>query len=349
VNEPYDVKTLSRGIFKNEHVPVVPWPRMILCAIATLSPILVGIYKDELPVAIFGALSGFLVALNDHLGSLRHRLWVTTVSAFILTVAFALGFYLRGEPIAYAIVVGLISYWIGLLGGEGAELERAILFALIGFITAYTTPGLTADFLQVMGLYAFIAYVCLMVGGPAVFFLGRHKRAETFERLRHSLRRTLTRQYEKHTHAVVFVVTVLFSVWFSRHLEIGHGSWVTVTVLIVLRPDRRMTIYKTLQRFLGTFAGVLAADLVLMSHPALFILIAMMTLCAFVIPWAILRNYGLTSFFITLFVVFILEIAVHDGGTQMATLRLAATFVGCLLSLAGVGLARVTDRILMLF
>lgn len=344
------VKNIYRNVFKTAEVSKPPWPRMILCALATMVPIGWGWLHGELAIAVFGGLVGHLLSLNDHLGDLKHRLWVTTLSAVILAAGFWLGLQLShvegssGSVFSYYLVVGLVSYWLGLLGGDGAELERAVLFALIGFISSFTTPTLTPDLIPRIIPYALIGYVCLMIGGPVIYFVGRYEAIAGHASLRHSLRRSFTKRLEKHIHAICFVLMVLVSVWISGRIGIGHASWITITVLIILRPDRTLTVYKTLQRFFGTLVGVLVADVIVMLHPQVAMMIAILGICAFVIPWAVLKNYWISSFFVTVFVVMLLELAARHGTLHVATLRLEATSIGCALSLIGVGLSRMMDR-----
>ncbi len=345
MTEPYIVKNLYRNVFKTEPVLETPWPRMILCSVGTLFPLLVGLYNHELSFAIFGAITGHLLSLNDHMGSLLHRLWVTTLSALIIAIGFGLGLHVQTEVTAYYLIIAGVAYWLGLLGGEGAELERAVLFALIGFITAASTPGLTVEFAPRILPYAVLAYAILMIGGPIVYFIGLRIQSAQQTSLRNSLRISFTTKYEKHVHAICFVLTLLFSVWLARRIGFEHGSWITVTILIVLRPDRKLTIYKTLQRFFGTLAGVVIADLVILASPPVAVFFVLVGVCTFVVPWALLRSYALSSLFVTIFVVSLLEIATHHGTLHVATLRLEATFAGCVLSLLGVGLAKMVDRI----
>ncbi len=334
-----------RQIFKGEAVVQTPWPRMILCAVATLLPLAIGFMEGEIGIAIFGGLSGYMLALNDHLGTLLHRAWVTSLSFFILCVGFALGAHFRHDPLAYILMLGGVSYWLGLLGGEGAELERAVLFSLIGYITAYTTPLINPEVLPALFRYSLMSYACLVIGGPIVYLITRHKAAE-FARVRHSLKVSLTLKYERHVYAACFTASVLAAVWFASEFKVEHGSWVAITVLIVLRPDRLLTVYKTLQRFFGTLVGVLCADVIVVLRPEAIVIILLLTICAFIIPWAILKNYWLTSFLVTVFVVLLLELA-SGGGRNLrnGNLRLEATFLGCCLSLIGVGLSRFADRV----
>lgn len=337
---------MFKAVFRGETVTNPPWPRMILCAVATLVPLIAGVLRNEVGAAIFGGLTGYLLALNDHMGTLKHRLWVTTLSALIIVIGFGLGQHFQNNSTAYVIVLGLVAYWLGLLGGEGAELERAVLFSLIGYITAFSTPAITEAVLGGLFFYSCLAYLCLMIGAPIVFLLGRREAAD-YAGLRQSLRISLTLKSERHLHAFTFGLTVLFSVWFARNFEVDHGSWITVTVLIVLRPDRMLTVYKTLQRFFGTLFGVLVADLIVLVHPPIWAILIGCAVCAFTIPWAMLKNYWLTSFFVTVFVVLLLEISTgQQAGLHVGTLRIEATTIGCSMSVLGVGLARALDRIL---
>ncbi|MGZ3722002.1 MAG: FUSC family protein, partial [Bdellovibrionales bacterium] len=91
---------------------------------------------------------------------------------------------------------------------------------------------------------------------------------------------------------------------------------------------------------IGTAAGVLFYEFAMQMPLNSTVLTAWVMLCAFIIPYTLKRNYFYASFFVTTFVVALLEIAIVSQGTAqpdatMAFLRLKATLAGCILSILG--------------
>lgn len=115
-------------------------------------------------------------------------------------------------------------------------------------------------------------------------------------------------------------------------LDLAHGYWLPLTVLVVLQPDYGSTRLRAGQRVLGTLAGSLLASVLLwlaLPPPVLF---AAMAATMFGFAFWLKRNYGYAVFFITLFVVLITE--TETKVTLGFTLeRLAITAAGGLLAL----------------
>lgn len=115
-------------------------------------------------------------------------------------------------------------------------------------------------------------------------------------------------------------------------LDLAHGYWLPLTILVVLQPDYGSTRLRAGQRVAGTLAGsLLASGLLWLALPPP-VLLAAMAVTMFCFAFCLKRNYGQAVFFITLFVVLITETATKV--TLGFTLeRLAATLAGGLLAL----------------
>jgi uncharacterized membrane protein YccC len=115
-------------------------------------------------------------------------------------------------------------------------------------------------------------------------------------------------------------------------LDLAHGYWLPLTVLVVLQPDYGSTRLRAGQRVLGTLAGsLLASGLLWLALPPP-VLFAAMAVTMFGFAFWLKRNYGYAVFFITLFVVLITE--TETKVTLGFTLeRLAITGAGGLLAL----------------
>ena len=84
-----------------------PWPRMVLCALSVTLPLMVGLYRQELRIAITGALFGFIMILNDHFGPLGQRI-IHLITAFMfITTGFLLGMLLSDHQ--WLLLVALFA------------------------------------------------------------------------------------------------------------------------------------------------------------------------------------------------------------------------------------------------
>lgn len=317
-----------------------PWPRMILCALGTGLPLIVGLIHGTVGLSIYGALIGYLLALNDHLGEISHRLWVTVLTFILMMVGFAGGFILRGQPeLFYLILAGLV-YWLGILGGNGAELERGVLFSVVGLVIIYFSPAVPMQIIPSLFFYCLISFVTMLIGIPVIYFIKKTGPVQ-FAKLRTSLSLSLTKQREKHIHAACYTAMALLSVGIAYALHIQRGYWVTVTVLLVMRAERTQSIYKTLQRLFGTAFAVLLCDLVSPYISVPGVLIGIIVCCAFLLPLILKINYLYASFVLTIMIVFLLELASSKYGDPLIPfLRLQATLIGCILSLIGSAISK---------
>lgn len=315
-----------------------PWPRMFICAFATGFPLVVGVLLHQLPLSIFGALVGFLLVLNDHLGTLGHRLWVMTLTFMFLLGGLFIGVMTHNHrPLLIPILLAL-TYWMGLMGGKGAELERAVLFGIFQ-ILAGAYSGAVGKYLSAILAYAFLGYLCVVVFLSLLVFLRRHN-PNPFVRLRSTLRSSLTTEKNRHLYAFSYSLAVLIALLVVDYFNIDHGYWAIGTVLIIMRPDAKQSLYRSVQRFFGTLLGVLVAEgLILIIHspwPAIMIL----TLISFWGPWALSRSYWLGSAVVAVMILLILDMpSLELGDIHTPLLRLQATGLGCLLSLLGVVIA----------
>jgi hypothetical protein len=326
-----------------------PWTQMTLCGFATCLPLAVGFFRFELVLSVYGALIGYFLALNDHPGPLKNRIAVTTLTFLIIVGGFGLGFVLHDEFILYRVGLTCLVYWLGVLAGEGAELERGFMFGAIGMVVAYSASGLLPSNGPLLLLYVTIGYFSMMVGMPILSLISDQKN-EPFKRLRDSFKESWTAKKEKHIHALSYALTTLLSVWISHYYSMERGYWITVTILLVMKPDRTQALYKIVQRLLGTALAVLLVHLIIKvqgnvhevrdPRPLIFLIVT----CAFGVPWAFKRNYWLVTFLATIMVVLLLELAVpQNGDAHLSLVRLQATLWGCLFVLCGSAFSKTLD------
>jgi hypothetical protein len=254
--------------------------------------------------------------------------------------------YFRSGPTHWIILI-IISYWLGVLSGEGAEMERAFLFASLSFVIAHSTPQFSSDLLLPLGLDVIVGYICVMIAMPFLTKVSKVK-PRAFKGIVESLKKSWTRKLENHIHAFSYALTVFLAAFLTEIFNVERGYWVTITVLLVMRPDRTQSVYITLQRLIGTLLGVLVAEAVIHSFDYLTALVVGVAVCAAAVPWASAKNYLLVAFFATIMVVFLLELNMHQQlDTHLPWVRLHATILGCGLSLLGSLVAKTLDSLFL--
>ena len=92
-----------------------------------------------------------------------------------------------------------------------------------------------------------------------------------------------------------------------KTLNLSHGYWLPLTILVVMQPDYGSTRLRAGQRVFGTLAGGVLASLLLWLALPKAVLVTAMAVTMFWFAFFLKRNYGYAVFFITLFVVLITE------------------------------------------
>jgi Fusaric acid resistance protein-like/FUSC-like inner membrane protein yccS len=167
------------------------------------------------------------------------------------------------------------------------------------------------------------------LGSPAVLMLP--------QRAADSLRRVLMTARDRRSsafrHAVRLAVVLPVAEALSHVLPWQRGYWVTLTALVILKPDYAATTQRGLARLGGTGAGVvLAGLLVVVIHPSGLALSVSVGVIAWVAYASFAASYALYSFAVTALVVLLLT---PVGGETLSTVadRGLDTIVGGVLAL----------------
>ncbi len=159
-----------------------------------------------------------------------------------------------------------------------------------------------------------------------------------------ALRANLTPDSAVWRHAVRTAVMVAGSDLVVRLAGFAHGYWVSLTVLVVLRPDFASTFQRAVLRVLGTVIGLVVATELLHWIPGgTWYLIALVALAYFGVRLAGPGNVGLTAVSLSALVVVLLAL---NGVAPVQTLvdRSTATLVGGALALSASLLLPVWER-----
>jgi len=321
------------------------WSQVILCGLATCVPLLVGLYLGYPTSGIYGALIGYFLTINDHFGAIRHRVIVLTLTFLLILAGATLGLLLTGKAIAYLVVLAVLVYWIGLMGGEGAELERAILFATIEMIVTYDSPSFSVTRAPLILGFSLMGYI-FVVGAAIVHSRLSKKPPTTFAKLTASLKGPLASKPERHLHAFSYMLITLISVYLVNTYNIPRGYWAVITVLLVMKPGRRNSLNRSFQRFFGTGLGVMATEPLIYFIKTPLPIMLLIGVCSALVPWASKKNYWLMSVLTSMVVILLLDLAaIERGDLYTPLLRLENTALGCLLGAVGVLISKILSEL----
>jgi len=120
-------------------------------------------------------------------------------------------------------------------------------------------------------------------------------------------------------------------VWAYQYFQLPHGYWLPFTMVVILQPDFGATRARAAQRVAGTVAGSLVATGLIWLHLPSSVNLALIGITAFGYAYVVRRNYGTAIFFVTIFVVLLLE-GGSGGHAHIAIERVLATCAGTALA-----------------
>jgi uncharacterized membrane protein YgaE (UPF0421/DUF939 family) len=155
----------------------------------------------------------------------------------------------------------------------------------------------------------------------------RQRLAEAGRTVRHELRR----ESPILRHALRVAVVVAVTDGITKVLNVQHGYWAALTVMMVMRPDFSQTFSRGVARFAGTLVGVaLASAVVELTHPGPWVAAVLAVACTSALYLVMQSGYLVASTLITAYIVFLLSM---DGLALASTVRerVALTLLGGLI------------------
>lgn len=111
-------------------------------------------------------------------------------------------------------------------------------------------------------------------------------------------------------------------------VPLQRSYWMLLTVAIVLKPDFGSVFARAVQRGLGTLLGVVIGAGLLLVVPTGPYLLPFIAVFAATLPYAVRRNFGMFSTFLTPLAVLLIDLGSPQGSSILST-RLLDTLAGC--------------------
>ena len=311
-----------------------PGFKMLLSGLVITTPLIIGQINHELFVSMFGSLMALVLYLNDHFGSVIERIKHLVVTFIALMLSLAVGASVLGNTPVILVILFILSFLVGKSKDYGLELERMMLFIALNFLTA-SSEVVFYDKLQSLIMYAVLAFISYLVFAYLIFAFSHHTVSAI-----NSKRATIKKIMEQNRtlkFPLACAIVSCVGYMLAQFFQFAHANWIVGTALIVMLPDTYQSIYKGVQRLLGTALGVILAAIVLAYIHDPKILIALVFLCAFLMPSGLSKNYWVANVYIAALILFFLEIAIPQSITEhhLAFWRIADIALGSLLGVIG--------------
>ncbi|MEH1931891.1 FUSC family protein [Nostoc sp.] len=147
------------------------------------------------------------------------------------------------------------------------------------------------------------------------------------------LKENLTLDSAIFLHALRIGVSLTVGVILYSITNLPMGYWVTLTIMIVLKPNLGGTFQRFFQRVGGTILGAVLAAVLLATITSQPVLDTIILLTVFFGVSLIRFNYGYSVVFLSIFVLLIIDIG-HPIGWQFAGFRVLNTLIGAGLAFA---------------
>ncbi|MEH2411902.1 FUSC family protein [Nostoc sp.] len=147
------------------------------------------------------------------------------------------------------------------------------------------------------------------------------------------LKENLTLDSAIFRHALRIGVSLAIGVILYSITNLPMGYWVTLTIILVLKPNLGATFQRFFQRVGGTILGAVLAAVLLATITSQPVLDTIILLTVFFGISLIRFNYGYSVVFLSIFVLLIIDIG-HPIGWQFAGFRVLNTLIGAGLAFA---------------
>jgi hypothetical protein len=145
-------------------------------------------------------------------------------------------------------------------------------------------------------------------------------------------------------HATVVAIAAGASIVLAESLSLGHGYWVAVTILVVLRPLPEERTGYIIQRIWGTLLGAFIALVTIWLVPSGWLMPAALVFLVVLAAYAMSGNYFLQTAFLT--PMLMIFMSANDKGTaiELTIGRVLYTVVGVLIAALLAWVMHLTDR-----
>lgn len=132
---------------------------------------------------------------------------------------------------------------------------------------------------------------------------------------------------------ILSTIIYTLAIFPMKYLYTYHGLWIETTLLVVLLPDRKLSIKKIFNRIIGTITGTIIYIVLVFLIKGNIIVILSLTLVSTYLLVYPMKHYSIQAIFVTFFALSIDSIVYKQTDIFLGEYRILFTIIGALLAL----------------
>jgi uncharacterized membrane protein YccC len=317
---------------------------MLAAGLAVALPVAVGMLLDRPAEGLVGSLGALMISSSGNVGRLADRGTELLLSGLVALAGVCAGKELGARSVESSTAIVLVAFVVIALGSlrpAGAKARvQFVVTMIIGstLAAAPLTTALVAACFAAGAAFGAVLTLAAYGAGRLVLHLPRPDPARTPRPWRADAVawRARMRTWAGWEYPARMGACMAVAAFFVNVLPGSHTTWVLLTVVIVVQPDRRDAVTRTISRGLGTALGVGVGILLLQSVPS-WVVVAVVGLIAAVRGHLKAANYTAYSLVMTPLVLVLTSLG-HGAAAEVLLERVVDTALGCVISLV-VGIA----------
>lgn len=133
-------------------------------------------------------------------------------------------------------------------------------------------------------------------------------------------------------YALRVALGLSIGVFMFKYFNIDHGYWIPLTMIIVIQPYYGATRKKSIERIIGTVAGILLGGLIMLLPLPHQVFIGLLVIVSFFVAYFLRNNYKIGVFFVTIMMVILMQLS-QQGSWELIGWRILSTLIGAVLAI----------------
>lgn len=310
------------------------WQIPVLASICVGTPLLAGLYFDNLRYGLIACLGGLAILYLPSTGSITKRIMTLLICSFGFMVSFAFGQIFSFSLIVSVLTLGIyamIVHWIILYYKTSAP--RSFFFIFIASMSICQPFNLSTIPTKVGLIGLGTMFTCILA--LVYVFSDRQKETSTTDTGSVSLNKNT---YANYWESIITGGFMAIALGIGYLLKFDNPYWIPASAAAVMQGASLYHIrQRTVYRILGTFVGLgLCWALLSIAHTKLLICLFIILL-QFIVEMLIVRHYALAVIFITPMAILLTEAGspLMNTPDQLISLRFWEICIGSILGAAG--------------
>lgn len=311
------------------------WHIPLLTAISVGTPLLIGLYFENLASGLIAGLGGIVILYLPSKGSLTNKISTILISAFGFIISFAIGQLFSFNHISSVIAFGIFStivHWIILYYKTAPPKSFFFIFiASISISQSFNLNNIPAK----VGLISLGLMFSSILALGYLVYLSTTTNSEEQTNTKPILK---INNYADFWEAIITGAFMALSLMLGYLLNMDNPYWIPVSAAAVMQGASRYHIWqRTFHRILGTFLGLGLTWGLLSISNSIIILCFFIIILQLIVELLIVKNYAIAVIFITPLAIFLSEAAnpIISNPNILITLRFQEIIIGSIIGALG--------------